>query len=214
MFDIQVKASALAAYGTHWVLWLLVALSVIGIAIIIERAVLLLSSRDDIDRLRAEVRRALAKGERDRALHRLEESTSFEARVALAALGADSVDGAEQRMAGEGQMAKIQMEKHLAFLGTVASNAPFVGLLGTVIGIVRAFHELGGSGAQVSAGLMIEIGQALIATAIGLVVALPAVAFFNLFQRTIRIRLARADALGREVLAHFDAVRGAASGSR
>jgi biopolymer transport protein ExbB len=213
MFDIQVKVSALAAYGTQWVLWLLVALSVIGVAIIIERAVLLLSSRDDIERLREEVRRALAKGERERALHRLEESTSFEARVARAALGADSIAAAEQRMAGEGQLARIQMEKHLAFLGTVASNAPFVGLLGTVIGIVRAFHQLGGSGAQVSAGLMAEIGEALIATAFGLLVALPAVAFFNLFQRAIRIRMARADALAREVLAYFGAER-AAEGSR
>ena len=87
-------------------------------------------------------------------------------------------------------------------LGVTVSLA----LLGTVIGIVRAFHELGGSGARVSAGLMIEIGEALVATAIGLLVALPAVAFFNLFQRIIRIRIARADALGREVLAYLGAM--------
>jgi biopolymer transport protein ExbB len=216
MFDIQMKVSALASHGTQWILWLLLALSLVGGAIVVERAAFLLFSRDDVSLLRAEMRRLLARGDRERARHRLEESTSFEAKVALAALSADTMNGAEQRMAGEGQLARIQMERNLAFLGTVASNAPFVGLLGTVIGIVRAFHELGGSGAHVSAGLMTEIGEALVATAIGLLVALPAVAFFNLFQRIIRIRIARADALGREVLAYFDPrgdERGARSGT-
>jgi biopolymer transport protein ExbB len=203
MIDIHAKIGELAAYGTRWVLWILVLLSVAGVAIIIERTVLLLSSRDDVARLRAELRALLSRGQPEQALHRLEESPSFEARIAAAGLGADSAEGAEQRMTGEGEMAKIQMERNLAFLGTVANNAPFVGLLGTVIGIVRAFRQLGSSGAQVSAGLMVEIGEALVATAAGLLVALPAVAFFNLFQRTIRTRIARADALGREVLAYL-----------
>jgi biopolymer transport protein ExbB len=75
--------------------------------------------------------------------------------------------------------------------------------LGTVIGIIGAFHQLDASAGRLSAGLMAEIGEALIATAVGLVVALPAVATFNLFQRIIRVRLSRASALGREVLAYF-----------
>ena len=57
-------------------------------------------------------------------------------------------------MAGEAALAKLAMERNLAFVGTVGNNAPFVGLLGTVIGIIRAFHELDASGGQVSAGLM------------------------------------------------------------
>jgi len=90
-----------------------------------------------------------------------------------------------------------------AFLGTLGANAPFVGLLGTVIGIVRAFHLLDQSGGKVSSGLMSEVGGALVATAIGIIVALPAVAFFNGFQRVIKTRLSRADALGRELLAQL-----------
>ena len=95
------------------------------------------------------------------------------------------------------------MERNLAFLGTLGNNAPFVGLLGTVIGIVRSFHALNANVGQVSAGLMAEIGEALTATAIGLLVALPAVAFFNLFQRLIRVRLSRAEALCHEIIAHL-----------
>ena len=104
-------------------------------------------------------------------------------------------------MSGAIQMAKLHMEKRLAFLGTVGANAPFVGLLGTVIGIIRAFHSLNESAGKVTAGLMAEVGEALVATAIGILVALPAIAFFNFFQRIIKSRLARADAFGKEVLA-------------
>jgi biopolymer transport protein ExbB len=95
------------------------------------------------------------------------------------------------------------MEKNLAFLGTLGNNAPFIGLLGTVIGIIGAFRQLDASAGKLSAGLMSEIGEALIATAVGLLVALPAVAAFNLFQRVIRVRLARAEAIGHDVAAHF-----------
>ena len=106
-------------------------------------------------------------------------------------------------MRGEQQVVRLNMERNLAFLGTLGNNAPFIGLLGTVIGIVRAFRELSHSKGQMSAALMAEIGEALVATAVGLLVALPAIALFNLFQRTIRARLSRADALSGEVLAHL-----------
>ena len=94
-----------------------------------------------------------------------------------------------------------------AFLGTLGSNAPFIGLLGTVIGIIRAFHELDAAAGKVTAGLMAEIGEALVATAVGILVALPAIAFFNLFQRIIKGRITRAEAFGKEVLAHLKAER-------
>ncbi|HEY5961952.1 MAG TPA: MotA/TolQ/ExbB proton channel family protein, partial [Polyangiaceae bacterium] len=77
--------------------------------------------------------------------------------------------------------------------------------LGTVIGIVGAFHQLGNGLGQVSAGLMAQIGEALVATAVGLLVALPAVAAYNLFHRIISSRLSRADVLAHDVLAYFEA---------
>ncbi len=70
------------------------------------------------------------------------------------------------------------MERNLAFVGTVGNNAPFVGLLGTVIGIIRAFHELDQSGGQVSSGLMM-----------------------------IKARLGRGQALASEVLAYLKSTR-------
>lgn len=197
-----------ANIGAEWVLWLLVGLSVAALAIIIERAATLLSLRDDHRQLRSELRVFLSRGQTEQARQRLDESPSCEARIASAGIGARSAEEAEQRMTGESELQRLFMERRLAFLGTLGNNAPFIGLLGTVIGIIGAFHQLDASAGRLSSGLMAEIGEALIATAIGLLVALPAVAAFNFFQRMIRVRLSRANALGREVLAHLYATSG------
>lgn len=204
--DIIERLLAISEYGSRWVMWLLIALSIAALAVMIERAVLFISSRDDTARLRGELRRLLRENDLELARRRLEESPSFEARVAAAGLeAADGVASAEERMQGETELCKLSMEKNLALLGTLGNNAPFIGLLGTVIGIVRSFRELQSSSGQVSAGLMSEIGEALVATAIGLLVALPAVAAFNLFQRLIRARVGRATVMAHEILAYLKA---------
>ena len=201
--DIRELLNAFTQMGATWVLWLLVGLSIAGVAVILERTAFLLWSRDDVGKLRRDLRKMLAEGDLARARQSLEESPCFEARVAVAGLGAGTAGGAEQRMAGETEIVRQAMEKHLIYLGTLGNNAPFVGLLGTVIGIIGAFHQLNQGVGQVTAGLMAQIGEALVATAIGLLVALPAVAFYNLFQRIIKLRLGRASVLGSEVLAYF-----------
>ena len=207
--NIQERLTAFAMLGASWVLWLLVILSVVGFAIVLERLYLLLSTRDDLHKLARDLRELLEKGDVSGARARLKGSKSFEARVAIAGLleVSDGAGSAEERLAGEAQLARLDMERNLVFLGTVGNNAPFVGLLGTVIGIVRAFAALNASSGQVSPDLMKEIGEALVSTAVGILVALPAVAFYNFFQRTIKARLAQADALGRDVLAYLKSDR-------
>jgi len=207
--DIQERLTAFAMLGAEWIMWVLVILSVIVLAIVLERAYYILASRDDIDGLKKDLLKRLGGGDIAGAKKRLKASKSFEARIALAGLDSadDGAASAEERMSGESALAKLSMERNLAFVGTVGNNAPFVGLLGTVIGVIRSFHELESSGGQVSAGLMAEIGEALVATAIGLLVAIPAVAFFNLFLRIIKARVTRGNALGSEVLAHLKSSR-------
>jgi biopolymer transport protein ExbB len=200
--DLVARMSSIADLGARWVLWLLAGLSVIAVAIIIERAVLFFSSRDDVSRLRRELRRLLESGDEKKARARLEASPSYEARVAIAGLEGGDAESADERMLGERELARLSLERRLAVLGTLGNNAPFIGLLGTVIGIVRAFRALESSQSQVSAGLMAEIGEALIATAIGLLVALPAVAAFNAFQRVVRSRMGQMDVMRHEVLSY------------
>ena len=114
---------------------------------------------------------------------------------------------AEQAMAGATTSERLLLEQRLAFLGTLGNNAPFIGLLGTVIGVLMAFDRLGETGgagrATVPTAVMSSIAEALVATALGLAVAIPAVVAFNYFQRRIKVFMGNADALGRELLAHL-----------
>ena len=203
--DIQERLTAFAMLGAGWVMWLLVVLSVIGLAVILERTYYFLVSRDDAQRLQDALRKKLHEGDVEGAQKAMAASKSFEARIVHAALlVADRGAGAvSERLDAERVVAKSRMERNLAFLGTVGNNAPFVGLLGTVIGVIRAFQALNESAGQVSPGLMAEIGEALVATAIGLLVALPAVAAFNIFQRVIKGRLVWAEALGHDLLSYL-----------
>jgi biopolymer transport protein ExbB len=203
--DIQERLTAFAMLGATWVMWLLIGLSVVCVAIILERAYFFAATRDDVEKLRGDLLAMLKQGQLTQALKRLQGSRSFEAMIAAAALevAGDGPDAASERVQGEQQIARLHMERNLAFLGTVGNNAPFVGLLGTVIGIIRAFHSLDDSQGKITAGLMADIGEALVATAIGILVALPAVAAFNYFQRLIKARLARGGALGSHVLSYL-----------
>jgi biopolymer transport protein ExbB len=205
--DIQTKITSLAGMGATWVLWLLVGLSVGGLAVALERAIYLALHSDNLRKLKAEVLRLLRRGDVASARARLVSSRAFEAQVVAAGLEApaDGAAAAEERMDAAAQLVRLRMEKRLAFLGTLGSNAPFLGLLGTVIGIVRAFHELNNAAGRVTSGLMAEIGEALVATAVGILVALPAIATYNYFQRVIKARITRADSFGKEVLAMLKA---------
>jgi len=204
--DIQQKLTGFAMMGATWIMWLLVGLSVGGVAVALERAIYLIVTRENVRKLKQQVLALLRVGNLDEVRARLSRSRSHVARIISAALDGDGgTASAEERMNGATQLAKLRMEKRLAFLGTLGSNAPFIGLLGTVIGIIRAFHELNSAAGKVTSGLMAEVGEALVATAIGILVALPAIAFYNAFQRIIKARLGRAQAFGHEVLAFLKA---------
>jgi biopolymer transport protein ExbB len=207
--DIQQRLTGFAMMGATWIMWLLVALSVGGVAVALERAVYLIRTNENVRKLKQQILALLRAGNVEEARAQLSRSPSHVASIIAAGLEntGDGTASAEERMNGATQLAKLRMEKRLAFLGTLGSNAPFIGLLGTVIGIIRAFHSLNDAAGKVTAGLMSEVGEALVATAIGILVALPAIAFYNAFQRIIKARLARASAFGNDVLALLKAER-------
>ena len=202
--DIQSRLTAFAKLGAGWVMWLLVALSIVTVAIALERAYVFLSRRDNARSLREDLLRLLKKGDVSGAQKRLSESKSYEAEIVASALSMSEhgVEAMEQRLQGEKTLARASMERNLAFLGTVGNNAPFIGLLGTVIGIINAFAALSAESLNASNTVMSEVGEALVATAIGLLVALPAVVFYNYYQRVIRGRLVWADAMGHDVIGY------------
>jgi biopolymer transport protein ExbB len=89
---------------------------------------------------------------------------------------------------------RTEIESGLTVLATLGANAPFIGLFGTVLGIIQAFGALGSS-QSTGTSVMTGISEALIATAVGLFVAIPAVIAFNFFSRSLRVLISNCEAL-------------------
>lgn len=190
--------------GSEWVLYLLLFLSIVSVAITIERIIHFTQRREDLDLLQEQLDTHLTSGDMDAARGTLQNSRSHIATVILK--GMDAFDrgahAVEETVAGASQLERLKMERGLAFLGTLGNNAPFIGLFGTVLGIIRAFRDLATSTIEGTQAVMAGIAEALVATAVGLLVALPAVAIFNYFQRRVRKELVASDAISRVLLAH------------
>jgi len=90
---------------------------------------------------------------------------------------------------------EVELTRRLTVIGTVAANAPYIGLLGTVLGIMLTFQTMGASGNMDVKHIMTGLALALKATAMGLLVAIPCVALNNALRRRVRERLAEFDAL-------------------
>jgi len=210
---VQWLQSLMTDFGAGWVMWLLIALSVLSVAVMLERGFFYFSLRDDLARLASSLREKLRDNDIEVARKLLEASPSAEAAVVGAGLleidrGPQAVDEA---MKGATALQRMKLERRLAYLGTLGNNAPFIGLFGTVIGVVQAFEALGKqshSAAQAAAtmapqAVMASIAEALVATAMGLAVAIPAVAMYNVFQRRAKAILANTEALSRVLIAHL-----------
>jgi biopolymer transport protein ExbB/TolQ len=188
--------------GSSWVLYLLLGLSVAAVAVMIERLWFFLQERRPAAALR-EALVELRQGNASSALARLADAPSMEAAVARECLrhAADGPAAVDERKAGAIEQQRARYESRLAFLGTLGNNAPFIGLFGTVLGIIRAFHDLAGSALQGTQAVMSGIAEALVATGIGLIVALPAVAAYNAFTRHVERCTSATEVLAHEILA-------------
>jgi biopolymer transport protein ExbB len=210
----------LLASGAGWVLWLLGALSVCSLVLATERWLYLRRRGGNLEALARELDAQLDTGDFERARRSLEASPAVAARVADAGLRlADrGTAAADKAMQSAAALERGRLERGLAFLATVGNNAPFVGLFGTVVGVIHAFEELGhaapGHGATAAGqvatqAVMAGIAEALVATAVGIAVALPAVASYNYLQRRVTSLLAGTDVLSNLVLAYIaDDARG------
>ena len=202
--DLTKNMLNLALGGGTWVLWLLISLSVISVIIMVERALTFYRCRFQGEQFINDLVPALQEADWPRAKALCEASRSLESQVLLA--GLDQVphgkESAFEAMEAERIRVNLQLEKGLNFLGTLGSNAPFIGLFGTVLGIIHAFKDLAVEtcgGPAVMAG----IAEALVATAVGLLVAIPAVVMYNYFHSRLHVVLERSQQLGRLLLARL-----------
>jgi len=203
---LQQKLISFAMVGEEWVLWLLVVLSVVCVGIAIERAIFGAVNRSSSSALEPVLNAFLGGGPTNKALSALDGITGLESRVLTAGLRA-GVDGgapaAEEALAGAMSYERLRMERGLIVIGTTGANAPFIGLFGTVLGIMKAFRELAQNQAEASTSVMTGISEALVATAMGLLVAIPAVVMYNTLQRRNKETLTRLESLGHLLLARL-----------
>ncbi|MEI8348003.1 MAG: MotA/TolQ/ExbB proton channel family protein [Pseudomonadota bacterium] len=201
--------------GTEWVLWALLACSLLALAVAIDRW-RVLSSQERIGRV---LWKNLLSSWQENGIpvdwavqsdklvreYPCPESRALNilAKRYPAIDKQNNIERPSLLMQGFIASERIQLDRFLPIMGTLGNSAPFIGLFGTVLGIIRAFAELdkavGSNGlASVSGGL----AEALVTTAAGLLVAIPCAISYNYFQRKIKIIITRTQSMSDQVIAH------------
>ena len=203
---LEDKLMSFSLMGAEWVLWLLVGLSVLCLGVAVERWIYQVLNRSPRAAVQGALNAFLTGGSTDELASTLKEMKGMEARVLAAGLEA-AVDGgseaAEEVIAGNLKFEKQKLSRGLIIIGTTGSNAPFVGLFGTVLGIIKAFHDLGVGTDEAAAAVMAGISEALVATAVGLMVAIPAVILYNYFQSRNKTLVAELESMSHLLLSRF-----------
>jgi len=197
--------------GAEWVLWILFLMSFISIGIIADRLFYFYGHKVNGASLGEQLSKLLRAGDLQGAYELVAEEENIEGQVVKAGLIA-SQKGPEvcsETMLSVKARERGEVDARLAILGTIGSNAPFVGLLGTVLGIIKAAHDMGeqAAGSADPGAVMAGVFEALVATAVGLCVAIPAVVFFNYFQRKVKATMGQVDSLAHLVLAGVQPAR-------
>jgi biopolymer transport protein ExbB/TolQ len=166
----------------------LILLSIVSVAVVFERLWSLRNIGSATLRVTESILEPIKKGQRDLAIAICKQNSHGPAaRIFLNVLDREAA-GLEvaNNIATEAMFEETQkLKKHLWILGTVASSAPFIGLLGTVVGIIKSFESMAIAGTGGFAVVAAGISEALVATALGLGIAIIAVIFYNYFQTRI-----------------------------
>ncbi|MCK4395337.1 MotA/TolQ/ExbB proton channel family protein [candidate division WOR-3 bacterium] len=193
---------------TSWAIDLLLALSVFAVAVIIDRIWAYRGLKVNEKRLMERIRSALKRKKSDEAIYICESANNPLAEVLKVAIKnkdlpiedvAELVDGAMLRT-------KTILEKRLSILSTISFIAPLLGLLGTVLGIIRAFRDLAISGSGGPSVVMMGVAEALVTTVLGILIAIPASIGYNFFINHVRTYMVRIEIAAKELLAFVDVI--------
>jgi biopolymer transport protein TolQ len=183
------KIFTIARYADQVVLLILLIMSVISVGMIFERFMSLKKISDSSLLIRQKIKATLLSNNLAGFEDLAKDTSTLEGRAAsqaLTHLKESGVSGFEEVFNTFMLNEKPELEKYLAVLATIASNAPFIGLLGTVLGIMKAFNDLAQASDAGQQTVMAGISVALVATAAGLFVAIPAGIFYNYYTRKVK----------------------------
>jgi biopolymer transport protein ExbB len=181
---------AFLSYGGPMVIPLILA-SIISLAVILEKLFFFLMYRDNSFRLIKKVELLVDEGDILTALNELKGKRGPNAKLLSTALAhhADDLNRIREVLQAVGEDEIKKMEKHLPILDVVAMISPLLGLLGTVIGIINSFNILGTTQGVANPNLISSgIAEALISTALGLIIAIPTAIFYSYFANKVNVK--------------------------
>jgi biopolymer transport protein ExbB len=167
--------------------------SVLTAGFAIERILYYWKRRGNPDTLLASTLVALRSGNREEAVRLLASNPHPMGPVSAEVLRNMDGGDTEEKLHIALSEQRLQLERHLGFLGTMGNTAPLIGLLGTVWGIMRAFHDMARTGSAGPSVVAAGVAEALFTTAAGLLVAVPAVMIYNHFVRKMGVMLTVAE---------------------
>ncbi len=196
------QIDAMQVLRSSWVIILMLVLSVVVLAVTIERWFYFARTKLDSDKFLEKIKAYVIDGKYNDAINFCKQSKGTIPIVIREGLEERSLPRDEVAKLMEASQAeqKVNLQRYLNILGTLGNTAPFIGLLGTVLGIIKAFRDLAGSAGGGPEVVMVGIAEALIATAAGLAVAIPAVIIFNYYMDRVKNICVEMDTVAKKVL--------------
>ncbi|UCF64661.1 MAG: MotA/TolQ/ExbB proton channel family protein [bacterium] len=181
---------------------ILMACSVVALTFIFERWLFYKHTSIDADRFYMKIKEAFRNEGIEKAISVCNSSLSPLAAVVKSGLEESdkNTQVAAEMMDAMAIEQRTKLERNLSILGTLGNVAPLIGLFGTVVGIIRAFHSLSVSGSAGPSVISAGIAEALVTTAAGLVVAVPAVVFYNYYLRRVETVMNEIESVSKKVL--------------
>ncbi len=170
-------------FKSSWVMDLLLLVSIMALAFVIERYVFWLRRRKSGGKLFNRIKNLIRSGRKEEALELLRGRKDPVSNLIRVALENDDLDedGMNELLESTVLDERRAMERYLSALGSIGTIAPLLGLLGTVVGLIKAFHNIAVTGSGGPAVVASGIAEALLTTAFGLIIAIPVVVFYNYF---------------------------------
>jgi biopolymer transport protein ExbB len=187
---------------SSFTMMILVVCSVIALTFIFERWLFYKHTAIDADRFYVRLRDTFRNDGIEKAISVCNSSLAPLALVVKSGLEESnkSAQAAAEMMDATAIDQRTKLEKNLSILGTLGNIAPLIGLFGTVIGIIRAFHSLSVSGSAGPSVISAGIAEALLTTAAGLIIAVPSVVFYNYYLRRVATIMNEIEAVSKKVL--------------
>jgi biopolymer transport protein ExbB/TolQ len=185
--DLSGHFVAFAQLGAGWVLWLLIGLSVVSVGVMIDRALWFRRRDTDTERFTRELRGAFERNEISRLETKYKDNPAISVQVAMRGLAERDRGPAAvaEAMHGERARWRTAADRNLIVLGTLGNNVPFIGLFGTVLGVINAFVGIATTGSGNLAAVAPGVAEALVATAAALSVAIPATFGYNILANRL-----------------------------